>query len=110
MLLSIRRSFYLALLALITTMLSSSAQSPGSPAAQQPASPASPALRVTTRLVVVDVVAVDHKGAPVTDLQEEDFSLLEDGSAQKIRVFNFQQPTANETAVPPMKMPETMTS
>ena len=41
-------------------------------------------LKVKTRLVVVDVVALDHKGAPVTDLQAEDFNLQEEGSPQKI--------------------------
>jgi VWFA-related protein len=48
-------------------------------------------LKVKTRLVVVDVVALDHKGVPVTDLKAEDFALLEENTQQKIRVFNFQQ-------------------
>jgi VWFA-related protein len=57
-------------------------------------------LKVTTRLVVVDVVALDRKGAPVTDLKPEELSLFEDGKEQKIRTFSFQQPAANgpETA------------
>ena len=48
-------------------------------------------LKVKTRLVVVDVVALDHKGVPVIDLKPDDFTLLEEGKEQKIRVFNFQQ-------------------
>jgi VWFA-related protein len=48
-------------------------------------------LKVKTRLVVVDVVVVDHKGVPVTDLKAEDFVLREEGAEQNIRVFNFQQ-------------------
>jgi VWFA-related protein len=48
-------------------------------------------LKVKTRLVVVDVVALDRKGVPVTDLEAKDFTLLEENAEQKIRVFNFQQ-------------------
>ena len=51
-------------------------------------------LKSITRLVVVDVVATEKDGA-VTDLKQDDFSILEDGKEQKIRVFNFQQPHAN---------------
>lgn len=49
-------------------------------------------VRSTTRLVVVDVVATDHKDSVVDDLEEKDFSLLEDGQEQKISVFAFQHP------------------
>jgi len=58
-----------------------------------PSSPENPAavLKVKTRLVVVDVVALDHKGAPVTDLKPEDFTVREENVDQKIRVFNFKQ-------------------
>src|ERR1041385_8704727 len=51
-------------------------------------------LKSITRLVVVDVVATDRDGA-VTDLKQDDFTILEDGQEQKIRVFNFQQPHPN---------------
>ncbi|MBZ5504546.1 MAG: VWA domain-containing protein [Acidobacteriia bacterium] len=53
-------------------------------------------LKVKTRLVVVDVVVVDHKGVPVTDLKAEDFTLREEGAEQKIRVFSFQQPSQSQ--------------
>ncbi|HEY5027540.1 MAG TPA: VWA domain-containing protein [Candidatus Angelobacter sp.] len=49
-------------------------------------------LRTNTRLVVVDVVAVDSKGQPVPDLKAADFTLLEDGKPQKISGFNFEHP------------------
>ncbi|HEY6307252.1 MAG TPA: VWA domain-containing protein [Candidatus Angelobacter sp.] len=49
-------------------------------------------LRVTTRLVVVDVVAADKRGQAVADLKAEDFTLLEDGKPQQIRVFSFEHP------------------
>jgi len=69
-------------------------------------------LKSITRLVVVDVVATDKEGA-VTDLKQDDFSILEDGKEQKIRVFNFQQPHANPpgtVAVAASKPPENIYS
>ncbi len=54
-------------------------------------------LKSITRLVVVDVVATDKDGA-ITDLKQDDFTVLEDGKEQKIRVFNFQQPHVNAPA------------
>ena len=72
-------------------------------------------LKSITRLVVVDVVATGKDGA-VTDLKQDDFTILEDGKEQKIRVFNFQQPqfrsnpagTAAVAAAP--KLPENVYS
>src|SRR5260370_13200524 len=46
-------------------------------------------LRATTRLVLVDIVAVDHAGRPVTNLTENDFSVTENGKPQKISTFVF---------------------
>ncbi|HEY6250480.1 MAG TPA: VWA domain-containing protein [Candidatus Angelobacter sp.] len=50
-------------------------------------------LKSTTRLVVVDVVAIDGKGAPAPDLKSSDFTLMEDGHPQQISIFSFQQPS-----------------
>jgi VWFA-related protein len=56
-------------------------------------------LRATTRLVVVDVVATDDKGAPLSNLKAEDLAVLEDGKPQKITGFTFHQGTvATHTA------------
>ena len=38
--------------------------------------------------VVVDVIARDHRGRPVTDLEARDFELYEDGVLQKLDTFN----------------------
>ena len=46
-------------------------------------------LRATTRLILVDVVALDHAGRPVTGLTENDFSVTENGKPQKISTFVF---------------------
>lgn len=51
-------------------------------------------VKANTRLVVVDVVATDSKGDPITDLGEQDFTILEDGRPQKISSFTFQHPQA----------------
>ena len=51
-------------------------------------------LKTNTRLVMVDVVATDRNGAPVTDLSEKDFVVLEDGRPQRVGSFNFQSPGA----------------
>jgi VWFA-related protein len=57
-------------------------------------------VRVTTRLVLVDVIVADKDGRPVTDLRREDFTLLEDGKAQPISVFALEQAGASVAAEP----------
>ena len=78
------------------------------PAEQKPAPvyESATVLKTITRLVVVDVVATDKNGA-VAGLQRDDFTLLEDGKPQQIRVFNFQQPHRAAVAPTPQpKLPE----
>jgi len=61
--------------------------------APQPPAPASAnqgQIRVTTELVLVNVVARDKKGNLVRDLKKEDFTLLEDGKKQEISTFDFE--------------------
>ncbi len=60
--------------------------------AQNPAPPAtSPGvIRVTTELVLVNVVARDKKGNVIKDLKKEDFTLYEDGKKQDISSFDFE--------------------
>jgi len=45
-------------------------------------------IRLTTRLVEVDLVAVDKSGEPVRDLTRDDFVLQEEGKPQPIRIFS----------------------
>ena len=54
-----------------------------SPDAQVPA----PTFRVTTHMVLVDVVVTDKQGKAVLGLKPEDFSVEENGKAQKISTF-----------------------
>ena len=71
---------------------------PASPQSEQVEGTAA-VLKVKTRLVVVDVIALDHKGAPVADLKADDFTLQEENKPQKIRAFNFQQGPQGQPAV-----------
>ena len=57
---------------------------------QQPAT--TPVLKVTTRLVLVDVVVTDNNGKPITDLKQNDFEVRENGKPHKIAAFAFQPP------------------
>jgi VWFA-related protein len=51
------------------------------------ASVPAPTFRATTRLVLVDVVVTDKQGKTVTGLKPEDFTVQENGKAQKVSVF-----------------------
>ncbi|HXO37102.1 MAG TPA: VWA domain-containing protein [Candidatus Acidoferrum sp.] len=81
-----------------TTSAPANAASPASPQSEHVEGTAA-VLKVKTRLVVVDVIALDHKGAPVADLKADDFILQEENKPQKIRVFNFQQAPQGQPAV-----------
>lgn len=76
-------------LALLLTGGLSTAQQPGSP------EQATPAIRVTTRLVLVDAIVAGKDGKPVTDLRPEDFVLEDNGAKQKISVFSLERPAAS---------------
>ena len=61
------------------------------PAQNAPEVPRPPySVRVTSELVLVNVVARDKKGSLVRDLKKEDFTLLEDGKRQTISSFDFE--------------------
>jgi len=80
----LNRCIYLLLLALISPrLLPQTANSQGQ----------TPVYRTTTRLVVLDVVATDEKGTPVTGLKAQDFSIRENGQEQTLADFSFHQPS-----------------
>jgi VWFA-related protein len=58
-----------------------------------------PVIRVSTRLVEVDVVVHDKNG-PVTDLSQDDFSILDQGKPQKVSTFSLVSARSSEGAVP----------
>jgi VWFA-related protein len=80
------------------------------PSAIQPQPETATVLKVKTRLVMVDVVALDNKGTPVTNLEAEDFTLREEGSVQKLSVFSFQRANAPEGGQPAALTQETLPS
>jgi VWFA-related protein len=56
--------------------------------ASQPAEQPKPAYTAAATAVVVDVIARDRTGRPVTDLEARDFELYEDDVLQKLETFN----------------------
>ncbi len=63
-----------------------------------------PTISTTTRLVLVDVIATDGEGRPVTDLQAPDFVVEENGKPQKISSF-VRMPEQDEPLAPPPPLP-----
>lgn len=54
-------------------------------------------LKTTVRQVLVDVVVTDRKNHPITGLQQEDFTVLEDGKPQRIVFFEAHSPRGTPT-------------
>jgi VWFA-related protein len=69
-------------------------------------------LRATTRLVLVDVIALDHGGRPVNNLTASDFSIAENGKQQKISnfVFHSAENEAKNRNVHPLLQPHVTTN
>ena len=95
-------------------------QQPTAPESAKPASPPATAqqgsnapaqpmpgtvLKVTTRMVLVDVVVSDGSGHPVTDLKADDFEIKENGKAQKISGFGLEKEAPTGTPIKPRVMP-----
>ncbi|HYX30604.1 MAG TPA: VWA domain-containing protein, partial [Pyrinomonadaceae bacterium] len=57
-------------------------------------------LKVTSNLVNLDVIVKDKKGKPITDLKAEDFSVSENGTAQKIEFFDSTLTNTSATSKP----------
>ena len=55
-------------------------------------------MRVTTELVLVNVIARDKRGNLIRDLKKEDFTVFEDGQKQQISSFDFENVDALQMA------------
>jgi VWFA-related protein len=73
-------------------------QPPPSADAQAQEKPPGSSIRVTSELVLANVVVRDKKGNLVRDLKKEDFTLFEDGKKQQISTFDFENVDQLETA------------
>ena len=73
--------FFLGVLVIALAIL------PARPAARQ--QPQQPTFRSRVTLVPVDVRVLDRRSRPVTDLQQQDFTITEDGVPQQIVHFSF---------------------
>ena len=84
------RAVLTAVLLLLNVSLAVFAQN--APQSPQPPPPPQPQyrVRVTSELVLVNVVVRDKKGNLVRDLKKDDFTLLEDGKRQAISTFDFE--------------------
>jgi VWFA-related protein len=72
---------------LVTTSRAQQAQPPAQQPPAQPPDPQQPPIRTGINYVRVDVIVTDKDGNAVLDLKPEDFTLAEDGKAQKIDSF-----------------------
>ena len=92
------RRFLSSLPALICTTMLVFAQD------QTPASPAAtsaPTFHAETKLVLVDTVVTDKKGAYIHDLTAKDFRVYEDGKEQTIKSFSYEaDPATPENSRP----------
>jgi len=84
----------LALAGVLGLTLLGLGQTPGPPQPQQEA----PTVRVTTRLVQLNVIVTDRRGNPAADLKREDFILLDEKEQQSIEVFAVETSRSGEVA------------
>src|SRR5271170_4791274 len=66
------------------------AQQPQQPQPPATAQPEPRSIRVTSELVLANVVVRDKKGNLIRDLKKDDFTLFEDGKKQNISTFDFE--------------------
>jgi len=78
-------------------------QGPAPPPAQPPRGAAT--IRSTVSLVEIDVQVTDRDGKPVKGLKQEQFSISEDGKAQKVSTFEYNDIEGIETAAAPGSEP-----
>ena len=89
------------------TILSTQPQEPVRQSAEN--SSRVPSLRITTHLVQVNVIVNDKHGNPLTGLTQKDFSILDNGKPQEIRVFSSETNLPSVSSRTPLS-PDTYTN
>jgi len=79
-----------------TTVPVNPRQAPAAPPAQLPRGKAT--IRSTVSLVEIDVQVTDRDGKPIKGLKQEQFNVTEDGKAQKVSTFEYNDIEQVETA------------
>lgn len=79
----IRPSLALLLAVFASTLAVAQSQTPA------PTNASDDVVKITTKIVQIDVVVTDKKGLPARDLTASDFEVLQDGKPQKIVAFSF---------------------
>ncbi len=92
--LAVRKALCFAAAALLLLDAVPRAMSQNAPQAPQPQY----RVRVTSELVLVNVVVRDKKGSLVRDLKKEDFTVFEDNKRQDVSTFDFE--SVDELAAP----------
>lgn len=87
---------------LLASLLAGQAPQTPLPATATPPPQAAPIIKVTTRIVQVNVVVHDKKGEPVTDLKKEDFTLYDKGQEQPIKLFSMETNKPMAEAMQPL--------
>jgi VWFA-related protein len=82
-----------------------STQSPDVQAAANVRTESVPTFHSTSNMVVVDVVVTDHDGKPISGLDRDDFTLLEDGKPQHLQAFETHLPAKQPAALPSINLP-----
>lgn len=91
-----------------TTAATALPDGPAQPAAEQPANAQAAAaytLRLNARLVDLNVVALDKKGHPITNLKPEDFEVYDNGVKQNVRSFTQADTGSQESTAPAQTAP-----
>ncbi len=70
------------------------------PPPSSPSTTSTPVLRVSSRVVQLNVIVQDKDGQPVTDLTKNDFTILDQGRPERISSFVLQTDQMTATASP----------
>jgi len=83
----------------------SSVQNAPAPPARAPSEVPTATFRAQARLVQLDISATDSQGRPIPGLSSSDFTVLEDGKPQPIRVFESHVPAKKAPQPAPASIP-----